>query len=341
MIPQYSTSYETEACLGCSKVSTRYLKRQGVSLTADREKQPVQRATQLTCGVTSNNNKVFLISNFSRVLNVVYFLLGYSPASEFRVPTFRITVFHFHRQVVMWRIKFFTQPPAYEDGTECSETSAHEIQTHSSHNHLPMKMEQCSETSAHEIQTHSSHNHLPMKMEQCSETSAHEIQTHSSHNRLPIKMEQGVPKRRHTKSRRILHTTACLCRWNKAFRNVGTRNPDAFFTQPPAYEDGTAFRNVGTRNPGAFFTRPPAYEDGTVFRNVGTRNPDAFFTQPPAYEDGTVFRNVGTRNSDAFFTQPPAYVDGTEWSETSAHEIQTPGNNPEESAQQQWSIFVV
>jgi hypothetical protein len=34
------------------------------------------------------------------------------------------TLFHLHRQVVV----FFTQPPAYEDGTECSETSAHKIQ---------------------------------------------------------------------------------------------------------------------------------------------------------------------------------------------------------------------
>ena len=33
-----------------------------------------------------------LISNFRRVLNVVCYLLGYSPASEFYVPTFRKTV---------------------------------------------------------------------------------------------------------------------------------------------------------------------------------------------------------------------------------------------------------
>ena len=52
----------------------------------------------------------------------VCFLLGYSPASEFCVPTFWNTLSHLHRQV-------FTQPPAYEDGTECSETSAHKIQT--------------------------------------------------------------------------------------------------------------------------------------------------------------------------------------------------------------------
>jgi hypothetical protein len=41
----------------------------------------------------------FLISNFRRVLNVVCFLLGNSPASEFYMPTFRNTLFHLHRQV--------------------------------------------------------------------------------------------------------------------------------------------------------------------------------------------------------------------------------------------------
>jgi hypothetical protein len=35
---------------------------------------------------------VFLISNFRRVLNVVCFLLGNSPASEVYMPTFRNTV---------------------------------------------------------------------------------------------------------------------------------------------------------------------------------------------------------------------------------------------------------
>ena len=35
---------------------------------------------------------VFLISNFRRVLHVVYFLLGNSPASEFYMPTFRNTL---------------------------------------------------------------------------------------------------------------------------------------------------------------------------------------------------------------------------------------------------------
>ena len=35
---------------------------------------------------------LILISNFRLVLNVVFFLLGESPASEFYVPTFRNTL---------------------------------------------------------------------------------------------------------------------------------------------------------------------------------------------------------------------------------------------------------
>ena len=54
----------------------------------------------LGCNITSNKNKtVFFISNFRRVLDVVCFLLGNSPASEFYMPTFRNTLFHLHRQV--------------------------------------------------------------------------------------------------------------------------------------------------------------------------------------------------------------------------------------------------
>jgi len=47
----------------------------------------------------------FLISNFRRVLNVVCFLLGDVPASEFYMPTFRNILFHFHRQVGACRIQ--------------------------------------------------------------------------------------------------------------------------------------------------------------------------------------------------------------------------------------------
>jgi hypothetical protein len=53
----------------------------------------------------------FLISNFRRVVNVVFSLLGDSPASEFYLTTFRNTLFHIHRS--------FKQPMTYEDGTVC------------------------------------------------------------------------------------------------------------------------------------------------------------------------------------------------------------------------------
>jgi len=65
-----------------------------------------------------------LISNFSRVLNVVFFLLLESLASTFYVPTFRNTLFHLHRCC-----KQEESCTTYEDETECSETSAHKIQT--------------------------------------------------------------------------------------------------------------------------------------------------------------------------------------------------------------------
>ena len=93
----------------------------------------------------------FLISNSRRVLNVVCFLLGESPASEFYMLTFRNTLFHLHRQVGTCRMNsagekfgvlygkrpsprqtfsrkipqtcpqpssFYTHLPAYEDGTD-------------------------------------------------------------------------------------------------------------------------------------------------------------------------------------------------------------------------------
>ena len=54
-----------------------------------------------------------MISNFSRVLNVVFFILGDSSASEFHVPTFRNTVFHLHSWCYITyedKIKFRTPP---------------------------------------------------------------------------------------------------------------------------------------------------------------------------------------------------------------------------------------
>jgi hypothetical protein len=50
------------------------------------------------------------------------FSSGLFPASEFYMPTFRNTLFCHHNQVGV-------HLPAYEDGTECSETSAYKIQT--------------------------------------------------------------------------------------------------------------------------------------------------------------------------------------------------------------------
>jgi hypothetical protein len=61
-------------------------------------------------GKSKQNTIIFLISKFRRVLNVVFFLLGESPASECYVSTFRNTCL-------------------CKLGAECSETSAHKIQT--------------------------------------------------------------------------------------------------------------------------------------------------------------------------------------------------------------------
>ena len=62
----------------------------------------------------------FLISNLDRVLNVVCFLLGNFPASEFYLPTFRNSVCSIIIGIYL---------PAHEDGTERSETSTYKIQT--------------------------------------------------------------------------------------------------------------------------------------------------------------------------------------------------------------------
>ena len=103
-----------------------------------------------------NINAVFLISNFIRVLNVVSFILGDSSASEyFMCRRFGIfCLFHLHRcceQNNWYEIaragltQTFCVTPnlykylsnflkviiiihtTYEDGTECSEKSAHKI----------------------------------------------------------------------------------------------------------------------------------------------------------------------------------------------------------------------
>jgi hypothetical protein len=63
----------------------------------------------------------FSISNFRRVLNVVCFLLGNSPASEFYMPTFWNSL----SVASSWADRY---PPMTLEQTGCSETSAYKIQ---------------------------------------------------------------------------------------------------------------------------------------------------------------------------------------------------------------------
>ena len=104
----------------------------------------------------SDFHEIFLILNFRRVLNVLCFLLGNSPASEFICRRFgTLCLFHLHRRIgVEWlclinvgsgyfRVKPFPvwipqhflniivilHLSVYEDGTERFETSAYKFQT--------------------------------------------------------------------------------------------------------------------------------------------------------------------------------------------------------------------
>jgi len=64
---------------------------------------------------------LFSISNFRRVLNVVFFIVGVSPASEFYVPVFRNTLFHL--TAFSSQLFFLLTPPMKMGLTECSKTS--------------------------------------------------------------------------------------------------------------------------------------------------------------------------------------------------------------------------
>jgi hypothetical protein len=79
----------------------------------------------------SKSFEMFRISNFRPALNVVCFLLGNSPASEFYMPTFRNTLFHLRRRVGMKNVELIlhTHLPMKMEQTECSETSSYKIQT--------------------------------------------------------------------------------------------------------------------------------------------------------------------------------------------------------------------
>jgi hypothetical protein len=59
-------------------------------------------------------HELFMISNFCHVLNVVWFLLGNNLVSEFYMPTFQNTPFHFQRQVG-------TYPPMKMEQTDAGE----------------------------------------------------------------------------------------------------------------------------------------------------------------------------------------------------------------------------
>ena len=61
--------------------------------------------------MTIQESKTFLISHFCHVLNIVHFLLGNSPASEFYMPTFWNTVCSIF-------IGGQSYLPTYEDGTD-------------------------------------------------------------------------------------------------------------------------------------------------------------------------------------------------------------------------------
>ena len=68
-----------------------------------------------------------MISNFRRVLNVVCFLVDNFPASEFYKPTFRNTVPS--SRAGRYEEILHTYLPMKMEHTQCSETSAHKIQT--------------------------------------------------------------------------------------------------------------------------------------------------------------------------------------------------------------------
>jgi len=53
----------------------------------------ISKSWQVSYHTRSNRLQIFSISNFRHVLNVVCFLLGNSPASEFYMPTFRIPLY--------------------------------------------------------------------------------------------------------------------------------------------------------------------------------------------------------------------------------------------------------
>jgi len=71
-------------------------------------------------------------------MNVVFFLLGESPAAEFYVPTFRNTCSIFIGSVST--LHPHLTPPMKMEQAECSETSAHKIQTPGIHQKVGVQL---------------------------------------------------------------------------------------------------------------------------------------------------------------------------------------------------------
>ena len=142
--------------------------------------------------VTQPNNIITLISNFRRVLNVVCFLLGYSPASEFYMPTFRNTL----------------SLPSSQAGRFVKNRLGLRMLGHYTGKGLVRKLpEQLRMWVAQAI-------FEPNPCPYNAVTFSNPI--HSSHTYLPMKMEQSVPKRRHIKFRR------CGITQKKAYNNIIT-----------------------------------------------------------------------------------------------------------------------
>jgi len=86
----------------------------------------VQSGMYIYAHVLNNTEKV--VGHENRKIKIGEILdFRHSPCSECYMPTFRtLCLFHLHRQLGMKNGEYL---PAYEDGTECSETSAYKIQT--------------------------------------------------------------------------------------------------------------------------------------------------------------------------------------------------------------------
>jgi hypothetical protein len=168
-------------------------------------------------------NFTFFISNSRRALNVICYLLGNSPASEFYIPTFRKTLFHLHRRV---------DGPMNMEYTEYSETSSYKIQTPENY---PEGSIQYPEFYIPTFRNTLFHLHRrvdgPMNMEHTdySETSSYKIQTPENYPEGSIKIS------------RILYS------------DVSEHSVPSSQTRLRVYEDVTdrVFRNVVIQNSGS------------------------------------------------------------------------------------------